>query len=188
MTGFEDWLPALLQLTGAKDATRKGIDGISFVPTLFGGEQPERPFLYRESPGYGGQQSVRVGDWKAIRTNLNPPAKAKKAKPSAIELYDLSKDPNETTDVAAAHPDVVARLAAIMKREHVKRVTGSFPSARSTERGRMSIDRQSKPEAQASGTWFSRSLARRASMRASRYRSTSPVLMARACGSISRRR
>ena len=31
-----------------------------------------------------------------------------------IELYDLSKDIGETKDVAAAHPDVVARIAAII--------------------------------------------------------------------------
>ena len=34
------------------------IDGISLAPTLLGKHQPARPFLYRESPGYGGQQSV----------------------------------------------------------------------------------------------------------------------------------
>ena len=119
VTGFEDWLPTLLELAGAKDALPQGIDGLSFAPTLLGQEQAERPFLYRESPGYGGQQSVRVGDWKMVRTHLNPAPKAKKQKAGAIELYDLAHDPNETTDVAAQHPDVVKKLAAIMKREHV---------------------------------------------------------------------
>jgi arylsulfatase A-like enzyme len=119
VTGFEDWLPTLLGLVGAADETPKGIDGISFAPTLLGRAQPPRPFLYRESPGYGGQQSVRVGDWKAIRTKLNPGPKAISDKPGEIELYDLGQDPNETHDIAAEHPDVVARLEQIMKEQHV---------------------------------------------------------------------
>jgi arylsulfatase A-like enzyme len=124
VTGFEDWLPTLLELAGAKSDTPAGIDGISFAPTLLGQTQPERPFLYREAQGTGGQQCVRVGDWKAIRLNLhlapNAPAKKKQgAGTTAIELYNLATDPAETTNVAAQNPDVVARLAAIMKREHV---------------------------------------------------------------------
>ncbi|MBL9202859.1 MAG: arylsulfatase [Opitutaceae bacterium] len=124
VTGFEDWLPTLLDLAGAKNETPAGIDGISFAPTLLGKSQPERPFLYRESQAATGQQYVRVGDWKAIRQNLHPAANAKKkasapAGSTAIELYNLKDDPAETTNVAAKHPDVVAKLAAIMKREHV---------------------------------------------------------------------
>lgn len=119
VTGFEDWLPTLLELIGAKDATPRGIDGISFAPTLHGGTQPERPFLYRESQSYGGQQSVRVGNWKAIRTNLHPRPRDKNQKPGAIELYDLATDPSESRDVAAQHPKIVAQLAAIMKEQHV---------------------------------------------------------------------
>lgn len=116
VTGFEDWLPTLLELAGAKAQTPAGIDGISFAPTLLGQSQRERPFLYRESPGYGGQQCVRVGDWKLVRQNL-------KAGPNALkrpttELYNLATDPRETTDVAAQHPEMVERLSAIARREH----------------------------------------------------------------------
>jgi arylsulfatase A len=119
VTGFEDWMPTLLELVGAKDRTPGGIDGISFAPTLLGKSQPERPFLYRESQGYDGQVCVRVGNWKAIQTNLHPRPAAKNKKPGAIELYDLKTDPTESHDVAAEHPDVVAKLAAIMKEQHV---------------------------------------------------------------------
>ncbi|HLW67124.1 MAG TPA: arylsulfatase [Gemmataceae bacterium] len=117
--GFEDWFPTILELIGAKDAIPGKIDGISFASTLLDKEQPAREFLYRESPGSGGQQCVRVGDWKAIRLNLNPDPKAAKQTPGDIELYDLKNDPNETTNVAKDHPDIVAKMAEIMKREHV---------------------------------------------------------------------
>jgi len=120
VTGFEDWLPTLLELIGAKEQTPRDLDGISFAPTLLGKKQEPRPFLYRESPGYGGQQCVRVGDWKAIRTNLNPGPKAKDQKPGDIELYDLAKDPGEKTDVAGKNPEVVAKLRGILEEQHVK--------------------------------------------------------------------
>ena len=73
--------------------------------------------MYREFPGYQGQQSVRVGDWKAVRQKLIPrPGKA----PVQIRtgLYDLGKDPNESTDVAEQHPDILARLEKLMREQH----------------------------------------------------------------------
>jgi hypothetical protein len=84
-----------------KERTPSDIDEISFAPTLLGRTQPEGPFLYREAPDYGGQQSVRVGNWKAIRTNLHPPPAATNQAPGAIELYDLASDPTESRDVAS---------------------------------------------------------------------------------------
>jgi arylsulfatase A len=116
VTGFEDWMPTLLELLGAKDATPAGIDGISFAPTIFGQKQEARPFLYRESPGYGGQQSVRVGDWKLVRQYLQNNEKAPHQ--PTTELYDLANDPAETTDVAAQHPEIVEKLLAITQAQH----------------------------------------------------------------------
>jgi arylsulfatase A-like enzyme len=119
VSGFEDWLPTLLDLVGAKSEAPPHIDGISLAPTILGHEQSPRPFLYREHPSSGGSQFIRVGNWKAIRNNLNTPPK-KNIPPGAIELYDLGKDPAETTDVAAQHPDIVGKLGAMMKEQHVK--------------------------------------------------------------------
>jgi arylsulfatase len=119
VTGFEDWLPTLLELSGAKAETPPGLDGISFAPALLGQKQEPRSFLYRESPGYSGQQCVRAGRWKAVRQKLHAGPKAK-LPPIATELYDLEKDPSETTDVAGEHPDIVAKLSALMKEQHVK--------------------------------------------------------------------
>ncbi|MCX6898285.1 MAG: arylsulfatase [Verrucomicrobia bacterium] len=131
--GFEDMLPTLVELAGAKDATPKSVDGISFAPTLLGQKQEARPFLYREFPGYGGQQCVRVGDWKAIRQNMLPrgrgKAKGKKAQPNMrIQLYNLKDDVAETKDVAAQHPDVVAKLEKIMREQHTPSSVFPFPA------------------------------------------------------------
>ena len=122
LTGFEDWLPTVLELIGDKEATPSGLDGISFAPTLLGHEQPERPFLYREFPAYGGQQSVRMGAWKAMRQNLKP----KSGRPVVrTELYNLADDEGETKDVAAEHPEIVARLEGIMRAQHTP--SAEFP-------------------------------------------------------------
>ena len=117
VSGFEDWFPTLLELAGAPQAKPEHLDGVSFAPTLLGRPQPERLFLYREFHGYGGQQSVRVGNWKLLHRNLlNRPNQP--ADPTS-ELYDLAADPAEKENVAATHQDIVARLDRIMREQHV---------------------------------------------------------------------
>jgi arylsulfatase A len=123
VTGFEDWMPTLLELIGAKEAAPSDIDGISFAPTLLGQEQEPREFLYREFPAYGGQQIVRIGDWKGVRQSLMPRGKA--APRMQIELYDLKNDPTESQDVADKHPEIVARIERLMKEQHVN--SADFP-------------------------------------------------------------
>ena len=116
VTGFEDWLPTLLELAGAAQATPRDIDGISFATVLRGGTQPERPFLYREFPSGNGQQMVRIGDWVGVRQNLAP--RKKHGLPFKTELYNLKDDVGQEHDIAAAHPDIVAKIEAIMEQQH----------------------------------------------------------------------
>jgi arylsulfatase A-like enzyme len=131
VSGFEDWLPTLLEVAGAKELIPAGTDGISFLPTLRGQPQPERPFLYREFPDYGGQQCVRVGDWKAVRQNLNPRGKAAETNPAKIvvktELYNLKEDIAESKDVATQHPELIAKLERILREQHTASAEFPFP-------------------------------------------------------------
>ncbi|MCK6447736.1 MAG: arylsulfatase [Planctomycetes bacterium] len=85
------------------------LDGRSFAPTLFGGEQRAHDLLYWELASYGGQQAVRFGSYKAVRRNL---AKGN----VAIELYDLASDPAEAHDLAATRPELVAVAADLLQR------------------------------------------------------------------------
>jgi len=125
VTGFEDWFPTLLELAGATNAGPDLLDGISFAPTLLGGRQPERPFLYREFHGAGGQQSVRVGDWKLVRRHLMGTPKQPAA--PTTELYDLAADPSEKKNVAPAHPDIVARLKKLAAEQHAPSKEFPYP-------------------------------------------------------------
>lgn len=104
---FWDVLPTLCELGSAEVPAT--VDGISLVPTLLGkGLQKQHEYLYWEFPGYGGQQAIRLGNWKAVRQNLNKGR-------TALELYDLSTDLGEKVEVAAKHPEIVARLDRLMR-------------------------------------------------------------------------
>ncbi len=106
VSGFQDWLPTFAELAGAESP--KGIDGLSLVPTLTGeGKQAEHEFLYWEFYDRGGKRAIRSGDWKAVQVDMN-------RSPQPIELYDLGSDLAERHDVAAQHPNVVARLEGLM--------------------------------------------------------------------------
>jgi arylsulfatase A-like enzyme len=97
-------------------------DGVSVVPTLLGGgTQGRHDYLYWEFYESGFTQAVLLeGRWKGIRLKT----------PSApIQLYDQAADPGETTDVAAAHPAVVARIAGIMRSAHVDNAHWAWPAA-----------------------------------------------------------
>ena len=119
---FQDVLPTLLESVGARKAIPKSTDGISFATTLLdSGAQEEHPHLYMEFPSYGGQQMVRLGDWKAVRQNLMEDPEA------PIELYNLKNDVAEKLDVSAQHPEVVKRMQEIMI--HSRKPSGEFPFA-----------------------------------------------------------
>jgi len=95
---FWDFLPTAAEIAGAK--TPSGIDGISMLPALLGRPQESHDFLYWESHQGGFAQAVRMGDWKAVRFGLKEP----------LELYNLKSDIGEKNNVAAQHPDVVAKM------------------------------------------------------------------------------
>lgn len=132
--GFEDWLPTLLELAGGKDQTPQDVDGISFAPTLLGQSQQARPFLYREFGTAGGQQIVRMGDWKGVRMGIVPGAGKGKPKAKAvaggppnlkIQLFNLKTDKSEESDVAAQHPEIVTQIEKIMQQQHTP--SAEFP-------------------------------------------------------------
>jgi hypothetical protein len=36
-----------------------------------------------------------------------------------LSLFDLTKDPGETSDLASEHPDIVSRMETIMTESHI---------------------------------------------------------------------
>ena len=108
---FWDILPTVCEILNEQPPSE--IDGISIAPTLMNeGEQLQHDYLYWEFPAYGGQQAVRVGDWKAIRSEINQGN-------MKLQLYNLAEDLGEKNDLASKHPDRVAEMERIMVEAHI---------------------------------------------------------------------
>lgn len=107
---FGDLLATVSDLT--KQPTPSGLDSISFAPTMLGqqAKQQQHKYIYFEFYEQGGRQSVRFGNWKAIREPMFT---------GKVQLYDLSKDVGEKNDIAAANPELVKQVTAYMDEAHV---------------------------------------------------------------------
>ena len=75
-----------------------------------------------------------MGMWKAIRPKADGP----------WELYDLDADVEESTDVAAANPDVLAKMTAFAESAHTPAVEGTFGDTAAHERDRQAKFRDSR--------------------------------------------
>jgi len=111
-----DLFPTALALAGAPIPKGIALDGSNLAPLLFESKTlPQRAFFY-----YRGDEvfACRLGEWKA---HFKTQAAYGQAKPDLHEpplLFHLGRDPSEKRDVAAAHPDVIARMQAAMKSHH----------------------------------------------------------------------
>lgn len=119
-----DVLPTVAKLIGAK-LPEHPIDGLDITPLLFGEPGAVSPHQLFCCYYNGGElQAVRDAQWKLHfphgYATLRDKSGGRDGSPApyttakiGLCLYDLSKDPGETTDVAAANPEVVARLQAL---------------------------------------------------------------------------
>ncbi len=115
---FYDILPTLCDIVGTE--IPDNTDGISFLPALLGDKQKEsHEFLYWEFPAYGGQQAVRMDNWKGLRANILEGN-------MEIQLYNLDRDIREQEDISKDHPEIVKRIREIMNTEHTPSVIDRF--------------------------------------------------------------
>lgn len=106
-----DLMETMAELTKQKPVHT---DGISFLPELLGNQkaQKKHEYLYFEFPENGGQLAVRMGNWKGVKRDvrLHPENK--------WMLFNLETDREESTDLAARHPELIKQFEAIVKKEH----------------------------------------------------------------------
>jgi len=117
-----DLLPTFSKLAGAELPRDRIIDGRDIWPLMSGRtgvKTPHEAYFY-----YWGKhlQAVRSGQWKLHLAHEydHPDPKGHDGQPGkyakreiGVALFDLENDIGESNDVAAQHPDVVARLQAL---------------------------------------------------------------------------
>ena len=122
-----DLLPTVAKLLGDEPSTERPIDGKDIWPLVTGVDGAKTP--HEEFYCYYGRElhAVRDGRWKL---HLKHPYRTLDGKPGGkggypveykqtktdVALYDLQNDVGETKDVAAEHPEIVARLTAAAER------------------------------------------------------------------------
>jgi len=127
ISAFWDFLPTACEL--AEVAAPEDVDGISYLPTLVGESQQSHDYLYWEFHAQGYKQAVRYGNWKAVRLHVQE-------KPDGTpELYNLTEDPSETTDLAADNPEMVGLMEKIMLSAHYEDPTWPFHPVEKSEKG-----------------------------------------------------
>ena len=105
--GYIDVLPTVLATAGVSAPTN--LDGIDFLPALREGVRlPERPWFSYIHQGDEAQASVHLGQWKLVAHGDF--FAEKPSHPPQLELYDLSTDAAEKSNVASQHPQRVADL------------------------------------------------------------------------------
>lgn len=105
-----DLLPTICDIIGVPKP--KGIDGISYLPTIKNkGKQKEHKFLYFEFHEQGGKQALLKDGWKLIRLDVSNPNKTR------FELYNYFADPGETADVSVQYPEKVKELSQLMDKQ-----------------------------------------------------------------------
>ncbi|MFT4550987.1 MAG: arylsulfatase A-like enzyme [Verrucomicrobiales bacterium] len=100
-----DFYPTILELAGLPAMPAQHVDGVSLVPVLKGGKIPDRD-LFWHYPHYGNQGGepssvIRSGDYKLIRYYED----------GREELYRLSKDIGEQSDLASQESGKVSALS-----------------------------------------------------------------------------
>jgi arylsulfatase A-like enzyme len=120
-----DMLATFAALTGEKLAEADGPDSLNVLPALLGEKTDTscREYFVGQN-NLSRPLSLRKGQWKYVPGGGKPPRKkaAREKAPETVvernrpaasaQLYNLLDDLGETKDVSAAHPELLAELAA----------------------------------------------------------------------------
>jgi arylsulfatase A-like enzyme len=116
LIGQWDLMASLAALTGQKLPPGAGPDSKNILPALLGESRTGRDHLVEHANGL----ALRKGTWKLIPAGAagvqSGDLQKKAGRARQAELYDLSKDLGETTNLAAQHPGIVEEMTAMLQR------------------------------------------------------------------------
>jgi len=93
-----DMFPTFVAIGGGKINAERNLDGINIIDAIKGKTIERKPLFWQFGPG----TAVRDGKWKLVRHGKK------------IELFDLSQDICEATNIAKQHPEEVQRLIKLI--------------------------------------------------------------------------
>ncbi len=124
-----DLLPTIAKLIGAELPVKK-IDGRDAWPVLSGAQSEPIHEAYFFYYGKNELQAMRMGKWKLQfphrwRDELVAPGKDGHpgkygSGTTGLALYDLSIDPGESKDLAASHPEVIAKMKSLADKKRAE--------------------------------------------------------------------
>ena len=131
VAGTIDLLPTAVALAGGTVPAQPVIDGRDLSPLLFGKTKESQREAHYYFAGYN-IQAVRQGPWKlaiaaqprSMGQNTDPDASG-----NAPRLYNLDQEIGEQTNLAAKHPEVVAKLQSLAAKMTAE-IGGKEPAAR----------------------------------------------------------
>jgi arylsulfatase A len=124
-----DLLPTFVSLAGGTVPATPVIDGRDITPILLGQSKESAREAHYYFASYD-LQAVRQGRWKlALAPQPEGMGKQAAKTPPGMRLYDLDAEIGEQTDVAAQHPEVVAKLKALADKMEAE-IGGKTPTAR----------------------------------------------------------
>lgn len=135
-----DWLPTLCEVAGVAPPKARPLDGANVLPALLHGKPVtrERPMMWWLWHARGGYEvAMRDGDYKILATMLpqtDPGADAdaqqprdwtimefiKRAELGHFEMFNLVRDPSETTNLVLSEPEKFDSLKARMIELHAE--------------------------------------------------------------------
>ena len=117
MAAHIDLTPTLLEATGTPVPATGKFDGRSLLPLLKGEaiDWPDRTLFFQwhrgDAPEIYRAFAARTREWKLVQAKGVPPGPFD-ARSQPVELFHISEDPGEQKNVAAEHPEIVAKLKA----------------------------------------------------------------------------
>ena len=109
-----DIMATLAEILGTPLPDTAGEDSFSFLPLLKGDDQPVREHVVACS--ISGVPSLRQGPWKLILAPGSGGWGKGGDQSQPVQLYNLDDDLGETKNLAAAQPERVAQMQALLEK------------------------------------------------------------------------
>jgi arylsulfatase A-like enzyme len=107
-----DLLATFAEMLGTKLPDNAGEDSVSLLPLLQGRDQPVRD--HGVGTSIGGTPALRSGSWKYIPAPGSGGWGKGGDQSQPVQLYNLEEDLGETRNLAAARPEKVAEMKALL--------------------------------------------------------------------------